>query len=51
MLTPDLINGVERTFLTNTALGRKLKDLSNTPLLEDFDAEIQIYVVFIFIKS
>ena len=41
MLTPDLINGVERTFLTNTALGRKLKDLGNTPLLEDFDAEIE----------
>lgn len=45
MLTPDVINGVERTFLTNSSAPKKSKDINNTPLLEDFDAEIQIYVV------
>ena len=44
MLTPDIISGVERTFL-NTSVNKKPKDANSSPLLEDFDAEIQIYVV------
>ena len=45
MLTPDLISGVERNFLNNSTISKKVKDVNNSPLLEDFDAEIQIYVV------
>lgn len=47
MLTPDMISDVERRFLSPFHQnGKTLSDgLSNTPLLEDFDSEIQIYVV------
>jgi hypothetical protein len=50
MLTPDMICDVERRFLSPFHRNNKtLSDgFTNTPLLEDFDSEIQIYVVSFF---
>jgi len=47
MLTAEAISGIERTFLSPyyATLTKQEKETCTTPLLEDFDAEISIYVV------
>ena len=47
MLTAEAISGIERTFLSPyyAQLTKQEKEMCMTPLLEDFDAEISIYVV------
>ena len=47
MLTAEAISGIERTFLSPyfANLSKQEKEKCTTPLLEDFDAEISIYVV------
>ncbi len=49
MLTAEAISGIERTFLSPyyATLTKQEKETCTTPLLEDFDAEISIYVVSI----
>jgi dynein heavy chain len=46
MLTPEAISNIERTFLSPyyQSLPKAEKELGLTPLLEDFDAEIGVYV-------
>lgn len=48
-LTPEIIMNIERTFLSPyySGLNKAEKEKCTTPLLEDFDAEIAVYVVFI----
>lgn len=46
-LTPEIIMNIERTFLSPyySNLSKIEKEKCTTPLLEDFDAEILVYVV------
>ena len=46
MLTPEAISGIERSFLSPyfQQLSKHEKEKCLTPLLEDFDAEIAVYV-------
>ncbi len=46
MLTPEAISNIERTFLSPyyQNLNKQEKELGLTPMLEDFDAEINLYV-------
>jgi hypothetical protein len=47
MLTPEVISNIERTFLSPyyQQLSKQEKEQCLTPLLEDFDSEIAVYVV------
>lgn len=47
MLTPEVISNIERTFLSPyyQSLPKHEKEQCLTPLLEDFDTEIAVYVV------
>ena len=47
LLTPEIINNIERNFLSPyyKIVNKSEKEHSLTPLLEDFDSEITVYVV------
>jgi hypothetical protein len=54
VLTPEFISKIERTFLSpyyqELSKQEKDKEVCLTPLLEDFDSEIAVYVVCLFNK-
>ena len=47
MITPEFISNIEHTFLSPyfSKLTKQEKEASLTPILEDFDLEIAVYVV------
>lgn len=47
LITPEFISNIERTFLSPyfAQLSKQEKELCLTPLLEDFDSEIAVYMV------
>jgi hypothetical protein len=47
MITPEFISNIERTFLSPyfSKLSKQEKEQSTTPILEDFDSEIAVYMV------
>ena len=51
MLSPEVISRIERAFLSPyyNQLSKQDKEKCHTPLLEDFDSEIAIYVVSAFL--